>query len=313
MERFWEIDQSHIREELARRGFLIYENGHLRNAAGTPTAMIMLLSPAFYDSDFNVLTTVLDETVGDIVITVESTLFHDFNFIANVYPYFELFTAFLAAGYKIEGVNEWWNVLDIERVRGDYYYLRGLRKLWHDFIRTELPDLLNATTPLDFSRIQRAHRSEAVYLPTEDASNLPRFVWMYYYITSPTHWRQFDSDYRGDITARIDLYPYAFERVINGMMADIDEILARNPDAVIILQSDHGLHISATQDHLLAIGLPHDTIMDLIHSVFSAVRIPESYGGLDTPIAPINITRELVNRFVGQNYEMIEAHVSPKR
>jgi len=40
-------------------------------------------------------------------------------------------------------------------------------------------------------------------------------------------------------------------------------------------------------------------------SAFSAVRIPQIYGGLDAPLDPRNISRELVNRFVGENYELL--------
>jgi hypothetical protein len=52
-------------------------------------------------------------------------------------------------------------------------------------------------------------------------------------------------------------------------------------------------------------GYTKEQIVELMHSVFSAVRIPDEYGGLDEPIAPLNITRELINRFVGDNYELL--------
>jgi hypothetical protein len=97
------------------------------------------------------------------------------------------------------------------------------------------------------------------------------------------------------------------------MLASIDEILARNPDAVIVLQADHGLHRGITQEFMVEIGVEHDYIMEMAYSVFTAMRIPESLGGLDAPVAPLNVTRVLVNRFVGQNYNMVPEHLAPRR
>ena len=54
---------------------------------------------------------------------------------------------------------------------------------------------------------------------------------------------------------------------------------------------------------LLDLGYTEDQLMDLWLSVMSAVRIPQQYGDLDEPVDPLYITRLLVNRFVGENYE----------
>jgi len=95
------------------------------------------------------------------------------------------------------------------------------------------------------------------------------------------------------------------------MLNMIDIILANNPYAVIILQSDHGFHTEDVHTALRQIGTNDYDLFELVHSTLSAVRIPERYGGLDTPIAPSNIARELVNRFVGHNYEMTAPHTNP--
>lgn len=84
----------------------------------------------------------------------------------------------------------------------------------------------------------------------------------------------------------------------------IDLILERNPDAIIVIQADHGFHFARSQRALSATGLTDTEVIHLHDSVLSAVRIPEIYGGLDAPLDARNISRELVNRFVGQNYEL---------
>jgi len=85
----------------------------------------------------------------------------------------------------------------------------------------------------------------------------------------------------------------------------IDVILESNPNAVIVIQADHGIHNPGFHVDLLEFGYTEEDIMRLNFSVMSAKRIPPEYGGIEAPIAPLNITRELINRFVGENYELI--------
>jgi len=85
----------------------------------------------------------------------------------------------------------------------------------------------------------------------------------------------------------------------------VDMILEENPDAIIILQADHGPHNLGVQDAMLEEGWTRSEIVELNHSVFSAVRIPQKYGGLDEPLDPRDISRFLVNNFVGENYSKI--------
>ena len=105
-----------------------------------------------------------------------------------------------------------------------------------------------------------------------------------------------------------DVYPvymahYNYAAMI--MFNKIDIILEQDPNAVIVLQADHGIHDHNELESLLNRGYTEEEVLDFLFSVFSAVRIPEAYGGLDAPLGPRNIARELVNRFVGQNYELL--------
>jgi len=118
------------------------------------------------------------------------------------------------------------------------------------------------------------------------------------------HWQT--SVDNGVANRQIDLYPVAYDYTLYIMFNMIDMILERNPDAVIVLQADHGLHVFDTQQVLLEEGFTEEEVLRLFNSVISAVRIPDRYGGLDEPLAPLNITRELVNRFVGENYQLLD-------
>ena len=107
-----------------------------------------------------------------------------------------------------------------------------------------------------------------------------------------------------DLT-RIDLYVQAYNYAVIVMLNKIDLILEQNPNAVIVLQADHGMHNSISHDALRDLGWTEEEVRRQNFSTFSAVRIPPAYGGLDAPLHPLNITRELVNRFVGENYELL--------
>ncbi|MCL1999362.1 MAG: hypothetical protein FWG65_11410 [Turicibacter sp.] len=103
-----------------------------------------------------------------------------------------------------------------------------------------------------------------------------------------------------------NLYMNAHSMAARLMLGVVDFILEENPNAVIVLQADHGIHMIPNQQYLQEnFDFTDEELFKLINSTMSAVRIPEIYGGLDRPLDPRNITRELVNRFVGQNYELL--------
>jgi len=114
--------------------------------------------------------------------------------------------------------------------------------------------------------------------------------------------------------------PDALTRDINGYLAQqrfadqlllemIDAVLESDPDAVIILQADHGVHTGDMIVDMGNKGFTDEQIIEVQHGVFSAVRIPSPYGSIPEellPLDPRNIARLLVNRFVGENYQYIQ-------
>ncbi len=87
----------------------------------------------------------------------------------------------------------------------------------------------------------------------------------------------------------------------------IDEILERDPDAVIVLQADHGLHQNTAAEITQAFG--EDAVEPLWNQVLSALRVPEKYQTGEERHAlenPLNMSRYLVNTFVGKNYDYVQ-------
>jgi len=82
----------------------------------------------------------------------------------------------------------------------------------------------------------------------------------------------------------------------------IDMVLEADPNAVIVLQADHGLHKMTLEQITQAFGA--DAAIDIWNSVFSAIRVPEQYHNGDEQYAlsnPLNLSRYLINSFVGPN------------
>jgi hypothetical protein len=138
-----------------------------------------------------------------------------------------------------------------------------------------------------------------------------RTQWLYFSPNHPEPFNTLHSDLDNPFAGNV--YMNAHKYAARVMLNMVDLILAENPDAVIIIQSDHGFRVEYTQNYLRANGMNDHDLFELIHSTINAVRIPESFGGLDEPLAPVNISRELINRFVGQNYKMAKPHVNPIR
>ena len=74
------------------------------------------------------------------------------------------------------------------------------------------------------------------------------------------------------------------------------------------LQADHGLH--GCKEIALKEAFGEDAVAaELWNQVFSAIRVPDQYKNGEEHYAyenPLNISRYLVNSFVGRNYKYLE-------
>ncbi|MBN1892266.1 MAG: hypothetical protein JW780_05740 [Clostridiales bacterium] len=86
----------------------------------------------------------------------------------------------------------------------------------------------------------------------------------------------------------------------------IDMILDSDPDAVIVLQSDHGMNTHLDSELIDHFRQDPQPVCELRNSTMSAIRVPEKYRNGEEKYAmsnPLNISRYLVNNYVGENYE----------
>jgi len=95
---------------------------------------------------------------------------------------------------------------------------------------------------------------------------------------------------------------------IKVLMRFIDLILEYDPDAVIVLQADHGLHTVPAELSAEFFGCSLEEAELLWSSVMSAVRLPDYLLSLEAESIlsdPRNISRFLINNFIGKNYEYV--------
>ncbi|MCL2015012.1 MAG: hypothetical protein FWG68_02055 [Defluviitaleaceae bacterium] len=140
---------------------------------------------------------------------------------------------------------------------------------------------------------------EALELPS------PKLVYTQPWFWHRSQWAVYTDSVDPEDPFELNQYMVAHNHGVEVLLTMIDLILERNPNAIIVVQSDHGFHIWETQLILESMGFSDEERFEMIHATLSAVRIPPQYGGLDEPLNPKNITRELVNRFVGVNYELL--------
>jgi cell division protein ZapA (FtsZ GTPase activity inhibitor) len=128
---------------------------------------------------------------------------------------------------------------------------------------------------------------------------------------SKAHW-PFIHDEHGNVIKRrekesINLYNYQFQHQFTSsvVIAYIDFILNEDPNSVIILQSDHGLHSDESRQLFVSkYGKNNDDLRLIQNQTISAVRIPDME--IERPIDPLNITRTFVNCYVGANYILLD-------
>jgi len=292
VERYWGVSQDQLREEFVLRGFVIYPDAKF-NGALTRAATTALFSPAFYDSflgeRMNQAETLLQPhrtQFWNSGLTMAGLTYEN-----DISPNFEFPIAFINRGYDVEIVRT-----------GPEFVPRSIENLSRDnYIRNDswitimlghigdLPELLNKTTPLNIISAEERTNWMRAGVRDRDISK-PRLVIDIHNVKT--------GDMRSE--ARAQALGARFSLDFS------DSIIAENPDAIIVLQSDHGpVHSTVNQRNMLDQGYSIEQVLEQLHSVFSAVRIPEKYGGLNEPLAPLNISRELVNRFVGKNYELL--------
>ena len=101
-----------------------------------------------------------------------------------------------------------------------------------------------------------------------------------------------------------DNYKYANKLLIELL----DYIKINDENSVIIIQADHGIHTIYEEDLNKKLNVNQEQIQEIRNSVMNAIYIPEKYQNGDEQYLknPLNISRYIVNNYIGKNYEYIK-------
>jgi len=344
MEHFFDDPQTELRNGLADRGFILNENAQI-NAGETALALVAMLSPGFYDSYFGEIIADSEHDFRTFNSTINRALAYDgVSILRDVMPYHEFFNALHSKGYTTI-MSSIMNDYFYPSLVNIFYrhYVAPIVKTFSEDAGTgyqysseivNLFELMVMTTPFSMVSdalmsivggvhwIPLADHSDWTDALTEDTQNLrierdiynalldsfdtqsPKFSFIRFNYGHRTQWVRVT-------TNAVEYDPLTHDAYINAhyydlmiMLRAVDLILDRNPDAIIVLQADHGF-LGEWLRFMSDKGYQDSEAFELHTSTFSAVRIPLKYGGLDEPLDPLNITRELVNRYVGENYELL--------
>lgn len=179
-------------------------------------------------------------------------------------------------------------------------------------LRTEFAGASDVLLNSEYGKINNALVTSLYDVIHSPTVNEPKFVVIHDFLA---HY-PFDMDADGNrVEDDTNILSYPGQHTYAGkvLVNMIDLILEADPDAVIVLQADHGLHMLSAEQIDKALGA--GSSVDIWNSVFSAIRVPKEYQTSDEQYAltnPLNISRYLVNRFVGENYDYLPAAAGGK-
>lgn len=337
VEAIFQNKQESLVSDLTERGFIIKPDASL-DIGWTAYAIPALTSPTFYESYLQPLMA----SMPGMTDTERKHALGDNTNIYSVYPKLELFQAFEFSGYQVYHL-----LFDIGRYFEKIPMLFSPDNDYSQDRKVNLVELLAEHSMLSiFGDALHERFSENIDLSEKGTeyqskiyeyidpnseiqiyslkhydwymanafenamnSNEPRLVYIQNFIPHCSY--RFDENgiAHQTLTAHdMDKYLPQHRFAAKLTMGMIDRILEEDPDSVIVIQADHGVH-AFDKSELYPQGYSDDQMLEMNYSTISAVRIPEKYGSLTEPLDPLDITRYLVNHFVGKgNYDYLYYH-----
>ena len=319
--KFFRDEQRSFRDFLAGNDFIINGHAEFEAAHRTACAIPILMCPKLYDL-----------TLAELFSTHENAIqvwLH-----MNRYGYFlgwyrvydnELYMAFEKRGYEIHIVPDMPNAY-IYSFRGkkwdpaklaDIFQLENFVRSVFDRMADLLPlvvDLQNVAAP-GKSAFKTgngdSHIAQQYDIQGELASvcgkKTPKLVVIFQDQTHGPYLYDEDGRFHESIGYAGETDPMAYppqhKYTVKQIQKHIEAILKNDPDAVIVIQGDHGLHTSSPEEFRRCFG-KECRPTELWNSVISAIRIPPSLRKGDENVmleTPLNISRYLINHYVGSN------------
>lgn len=335
MEKYFGNAQTEFEQALGERGVIVNRDAAFAAGHHTSSCVPALLCPDFYDYQYSLWQASASKGAGD---TFEAFYNRNNDSVMHLQQInAELFAAFKRADYRLI------NLVDFDlnqhiTLTGDVQYHSSDNQLIQVSLEESSQALrfVSEMTTLYQNKnfcsmflqpvsllidvdgaAEESYLQKNVMTLTDDLINTPTIQTLAYAINEETEpficfvpflqaHDPFNHDENGYRIATNDImnYPAQHKYTTKVMLQAIDTIILNDPDAVIVVQADHGIHV--TPDEALYAAFGEQTVIDEFrNSTMSGIRVPEKYQNGEEAYAlqnPLNMSRYLVNNFVGHNY-----------
>lgn len=313
-QKYFHDPQTSFRKELQKRSFFIYDSARMNGNCSTISAVAALMNPEYYDGFLS--SRLLPGRNGRWQF-VHGDQLAFYRLIAN-----QFYRSFEKKGYRVTVIpKDLWSASYVEKLSSmeEYYRSRLQTKSIEMFgyIARWMPSALlfrnwekRGSATLDSGDLpglaEDYVENNSAYLHAVQNLSLSETPSLTVIKNFSAH-VPYVYDEKGNLISssfeNSDPADYAPQHFLTTrvLLWTVEKILEKDPDAVIVLQADHGLHCTTRQQILDFFGETCNPD-DLWNQVFSAVRIPPRFrNGTESCMAqsPLNIVRYLINSFVG--------------
>lgn len=139
-----------------------------------------------------------------------------------------------------------------------------------------------------------------------------KFIFIDYYINHmPLSYNACGDNIDSNNSRNILFYKGNYIYSANLLIDILNYIHNNDSEGIIIVQADHGLN-AVKDDYIIdTLKVSNEEVQEIRNSVINAVYVPDKYRNGDEKYLgnPLNISRYLVNNYVGYNYKYIEGGV----
>lgn len=340
MRKHFNYDNEELKKYFDSNGYLYNENARIIGGFGTKRALVALFNPYYYDNFykdyFEDLVNVslekkqmTDKLVNHYELEEKRLNNELFNALKNKYttygigtfdPYLSLFSDYYYDYYCNDNLflyeldknkdkyNDYIKMIHFEYELIRFGIISKPKICETNFLKKEMLDYKNN----NIEKYPNSNKSK--YVPIKKIfaslndvnkkSQDDKFVFVDFFIVH----HPFDYDENGNLinnskSINLESFLGNYKYSVKLLIDVLDYIKQNDKNGVIIIQADHGLHVGSNEDLMSTFNISKEEVSDIRYSVMNAVYIPDKYKTSDIEVVknPLNISRYLVNNYVGNN------------
>ena len=327
-----------FKHSIKKMNIINNENASFVGGHHTITALPSLINPDYYDNYLKEYLNENDKCTLERCKTQDVPTFKDLNYrrIDS-----ELLKGFKKKGYTTIGILEYnqytslktdyvYDIYDNKKCEIGYFkghtnnddIYKDILKIHFNYIleyknihimKNHIPSKYISCEKeyLNYPNISKVNQLKETLTAIKDSNkkdNNPKF----YFIDNTLMHRYWNYDKNGKFIKEENVnladYDDCYLFTTKAILEFINYINDNDPNSIIIFQGDHGIHALDTIVLKKAFNVNEKEALKIRNSTISLISIPEEYKNGDEKYLdnPLNISRYLINNYVGNNYEYIK-------